>query len=71
MKPVYILLLLSYNLSVAQIYEIGIFGGGSNFIGDVGETTFIAPNELSTISNHACIRLFFELWRSRDYACHK
>ncbi len=48
MKPVYILLLLSYNLSVAQIYEIGIFGGGSNFIGDVGETTFIAPNELST-----------------------
>ena len=50
MKPVHIFLfsLLSCNRSVAQIYEIGVFGGGSNFIGDVGETTFIAPNELST-----------------------
>ena len=35
MKPVYILLvlLLTYNLSDAQIYEIGVFGGGSNFVG--------------------------------------
>ncbi|MDA9334546.1 DUF6089 family protein [Flavobacteriaceae bacterium] len=49
MKPVYILLvlLLTYNLSDAQIYEIGVFGGGSNFVGDVGATTFIAPNALS------------------------
>ena len=39
--------LLSCNLSIAQIYEIGVFGGGSNFIGDVGATTFIAPNQLS------------------------
>jgi outer membrane protein W len=29
----------------AQIHEIGIFLGGSNFIGDVGSTTYIAPNE--------------------------
>ena len=49
MKLVQILLffLLSYNLSIAQIYEIGVFGGGSNFVGDVGATTFIAPNELT------------------------
>ncbi len=29
----------------AQIYEIGVFAGGSNFIGDVGNTNFIAPNQ--------------------------
>lgn len=28
----------------AQTYEVGLYGGGSNFIGDVGSTTFIAPN---------------------------
>lgn len=30
--------------SHSQIYEIGLFAGGSNFIGDVGSTTYIAPN---------------------------
>nr|WP_321225455.1 DUF6089 family protein [uncultured Psychroserpens sp.] len=30
--------------SHSQIYEVGVFGGGSNFIGDVGSTTYIAPN---------------------------
>ncbi|TDD78618.1 type IX secretion system protein PorG [Flavobacterium caseinilyticum] len=29
----------------AQIHEIGVFLGGSNFIGDVGPTTYISPNE--------------------------
>jgi hypothetical protein len=29
----------------AQIHEIGVFLGGSNFIGDVGSTTYIAPKE--------------------------
>ncbi|MBF4472167.1 DUF6089 family protein [Flavobacterium sp. HJJ] len=29
----------------AQIHEIGIFLGGSNYIGDVGSTTYIDPNE--------------------------
>lgn len=28
----------------AQIYEVGLFLGNSNFIGDVGRTTYIAPN---------------------------
>ena len=31
--------------SYAQIHEIGLFVGGSNFVGDVGPTTYIAPNE--------------------------
>jgi len=39
-----ILSILSIQLSVAQINEIGGFLGGSNFIGDVGATDYIAPN---------------------------
>lgn len=31
--------------SHAQIHEIGVFAGGSNFVGDVGPTTYISPNE--------------------------
>lgn len=31
----------------AQINEIGVFLGGSNFIGDVGSTTYIAPEKLA------------------------
>jgi outer membrane protein W len=29
----------------AQIHEIGVFLGGSNYIGDIGSTTYIAPKE--------------------------
>ena len=32
------------SLSYSQIYEVGGFLGGSNFIGDVGSTQFIDPN---------------------------
>ena len=35
--------LLSF-LGNAQIHEIGVFAGGSNFIGDVGSTSYISPN---------------------------
>ena len=38
-----IILLLTVQFSLAQIYEVGLFLGKSNFIGDVGETTFINP----------------------------
>ena len=30
--------------SPAQTYELGLYAGGANFIGDVGSTSFIAPN---------------------------
>ena len=42
-----ILLLLSVffaQTSHSQIYEVGLYAGGSNFIGDVGATNYIAPN---------------------------
>lgn len=40
-----LLFLLFISTTNAQIHELGIFVGGSNFIGDVGVTTYIAPNE--------------------------
>ena len=33
-----------FTATQAQINELGVFAGGSNFIGDVGSTTYINPN---------------------------
>ena len=48
MKKIFNLLLcfLPFFTLHAQINEIGVFLGGSNFIGDVGNTTYIAPEKL-------------------------
>ncbi len=35
------------NTSQAQIFEVGPYVGGSNFIGDVGTTDYINPNSLA------------------------
>ena len=37
--------ILFTHVSFSQIYEVGFTFGKSNFIGDVGSTTFINPNE--------------------------
>jgi len=49
MKKILVLFfcLIFHTISHAQIHEIGVFLGGSNFIGDVGKTTYISPNELA------------------------
>ncbi len=39
-----VLFIFNIQLSHAQTHEIGVFVGGSNFIGDVGSTKYIAPN---------------------------
>lgn len=47
MKYFFLLLLCAFiprNVD-AQIYEVGVFAGGSNFIGDVGATDYISPNQ--------------------------
>lgn len=44
---VIILCVFGYQLNYAQIYEVGVFAGGSNLIGDVGATNYIAPNQLA------------------------
>lgn len=34
-------------LSNAQIHEIGAIAGGSNYVGEIGSTNYVNPNELS------------------------
>lgn len=41
----YCLLLFGLLNTTAQINELGVFVGGINYIGDVGATDYIAPNE--------------------------
>ncbi|HEY5687416.1 MAG TPA: DUF6089 family protein [Yeosuana sp.] len=44
---IFILSIISIQSSYSQINELGIFVGGSNFIGDVGSTNYISPNQLA------------------------
>lgn len=39
--------ILGLNSGQAQINEVGLFLGGSNFIGDVGATDYISPNQFA------------------------
>ena len=39
--------MISSTVLKAQINEIGVFLGGSNYIGDVGPTNYIAPNDIA------------------------
>ena len=39
--------IITIQISHSQTHEIGVFIGGSNFIGDVGATNYIAPNQLA------------------------
>jgi hypothetical protein len=39
--------MVSSTVLKAQINEIGVFLGGSNYIGDVGPTNYIAPNDMA------------------------
>lgn len=47
MRYFFLFLLSTFIISTtdAQIYEVGIFAGGSNFIGDVGSSKYISPNQ--------------------------
>ncbi len=47
-RIVYLLIIIITSLSAnAQINELGIFAGGANYIGDVGPTNYVAPNDLA------------------------
>lgn len=47
-RIIFILILTLSSLSShAQINELGVFAGGANYIGDVGPTNYIAPNNLA------------------------
>lgn len=48
MKRLFLMVVvLCFSKANAQINEIGVFLGGSNFIGDVGKTTYIAPKDIA------------------------
>ncbi len=44
-KFLFILIIVMTSISNAQINEVGLHGGGSNYIGDIGSTTYINPND--------------------------
>lgn len=35
------------SISFSQIHEIGFFVGGSNYVGDIGSTSYISPNSIA------------------------
>lgn len=51
------------NTAFAQINEIGVFVGGSNFVGDVGKETFIDPNSLALGGLYKWNRSTRHAWR--------
>ena len=46
-KTLVLFSLLSMHFLNAQIHEVGVFLGGSNFIGDVGKTDYVSPNQVA------------------------
>jgi len=56
------IILLIFFFSTVHIFsqdnEIGIFAGGSNYIGDVGPTTYISPFSYNASKNYV-VEVFF------------
>lgn len=46
-KQLIFLFTLLTNMAFAQLYEAGVFVGGSNYIGDIGSTYFVQPNRIA------------------------
>jgi long-subunit fatty acid transport protein len=46
-KFLFIALLFTTSICSAQIHEVGVFVGGSNYIGDIGPTNYILPNNFA------------------------
>ena len=47
-KSILLLIFISLsNISLGQVYEIGFFVGGSNYVGDIGRTDYIYPKKLA------------------------
>lgn len=47
-KKILLLIFISISsISLGQQYETGIFLGGSNYVGDIGKTTYIYPNNIA------------------------
>jgi Domain of unknown function (DUF6089) len=43
----FFLMLIMVQKATSQLHEIGVIAGGSNYIGDIGATDYIAPNTIA------------------------
>ena len=41
-----LIFICSTNILISQSHELGVFFGGSNYIGDIGSTTYLNPNNI-------------------------
>lgn len=47
-KSIFLIVFISLtNVLIGQVYEAGVFLGGSNYVGDIGRTNYIYPNKLA------------------------
>lgn len=47
-KSIFLIVFISLtNVLLGQVYEAGVFLGGSNYVGDIGRTNYIYPNKLA------------------------
>ena len=47
-KSILLIIFVSFStVLLGQVYEIGVFIGGSNYVGDIGRTNYIYPNKVA------------------------
>ena len=46
-RLLFYILILSSSISSAQLYEAGVFLGGSNYVGDIGSEFYVQPNRIA------------------------
>lgn len=47
-KSIFLFFFIAFGINLnAQVYEIGVFLGGSNYVGDIGRTNYVYPNSLA------------------------
>lgn len=47
-KSILLIIFVNFSsVSLGQVYEAGIFAGGTNYVGDIGRTNYLYPNEIA------------------------
>ena len=47
-KSILLIIFISVSsISLGQVYEAGIFAGGTNYVGDIGRTNYLYPNKIA------------------------
>ena len=47
-KGIFLFFFMAFSINLsAQVYEIGVFLGGSNYVGDIGRTNYVYPNKVA------------------------